>query len=65
MNKYQMLKFAAKAPEVANGDKPLDASKLAAEVRVLEEENKRLKALVRTQSTSMLTTHACTASNFA
>ncbi|CAL8469029.1 g8570 [Coccomyxa elongata] len=42
-----MLKFATKPAEVpANGDKPLDASKLAAEVRVLEEENKRLKALV-------------------
>lgn len=48
-----MLKFATKPEVPANGDKPLDASKLAAEVRVLEEENKRLKALVRLRTVSM------------
>jgi len=44
-----MLKFAAKSPEVstANGEKVVDYSKLTADLRALEEENKRLKALVR------------------
>lgn len=58
----QMLKFAAKPPEVPNGEKPLDAPKLAAEVRVLEEENKRLKALVRAQAPASCPLLMCFAS---
>jgi hypothetical protein len=58
----QMLKFAAKPPEVPNGEKPLDAPKLAAEVRVLEEENKRLKALVRAQAPASYPLLMCFAS---
>lgn len=51
-----MLKFAAKSPNVstANGEKVVDNPKLTADLRALEEENKRLKALVRAQHNSFV-----------